>query len=96
MELKVNGYENNHPVLTTYCVSDNAVAEAVATSDVGYFDVTEGLDTDKQYVLIDKSGDFFGLIMFWVGFKSAVITTLVKSKWKPGAEFYVHDIEKKQ
>jgi hypothetical protein len=93
MEIQVSGYENNRPVLTTYRIPDETLAEAIARSDVGKFNVSEGLDKSKQFALVDEKGEFSGLIMFWDDAAIAMVTTFLKTDWEPGAKFQVHDIE---
>ncbi len=93
MEVQVSGYKNSRPVLTTYYIPDAALAEAVASPNAGKFNVTEELDTKKQYALLDDVGEFFGLIMFWDDQTTAILTTFLNVDWKPETRFQVHNID---
>lgn len=93
MEIRVSGYENNRPILTTYCIANEILADAVATSSEGWFSLMSELDTDKQYALVDELGEYFGLIMFFGDPGKAVISTFLQFEWKPGAKFQIRNIQ---
>lgn len=95
MDIQVSGYDNSRPWLWTYRLSEESLAEAVARSDTGSFDVMTELDTEPQYAIVDEAGEFYGLIMFWGDeWSKAMITTFLKRDWKPGEKFQIHCIEK--
>lgn len=99
MKIRIGGYENNRPVITTYRISDMVIAEAVASSKPGIFIVTETLDiskqldVSKQYALVSEAKKMMGLIMFLSDPTSPILTTCWLVDWEPDAKFQIHDIE---
>ncbi len=90
MQVQVHGYENNRPVLHTFDLSEQPITEAVATSREGWFSLGISLDRKPQYALVNECGEFCGMILLFGDPYLAILFTLPKAPWTPGACFRVH------
>ena len=95
MEININGYENNRPILATYNISDEAIAEAVTDQEAGLFKVEATLDHEKVYAIMDFEKKFIAMVMVFKDDTSLayLCTFQIGSELAPGTRFKVHSMQ---
>ena len=97
MRVQVRGIDNSRPVLITYELSDQPVAEAVSTKIPGRFTVSSELKSLEHYALLDQQQKFVGMVIrrYAPRAKShqATLMSFMKGPWVPKIPYAVHSIE---
>lgn len=90
MEVKVSGYENNRPVVSTYEISEEALGVAIADGK-GWFRIEVSVDTEKVYGLLQNSR-FIGLVCFFEDPCRAMLATFTDNQeiTIPESQFSIH------